>query len=194
MAKPKNLAMMSLDALVKLRDDVTEMLGNQAVAIQEQLARLAELGPSGNTGRVRERSPLRARKVPVKYRDKNGNTWSGRGAQPRWMTAAIKAGAKPGDFLVGETSKNSRKKGKKSAKKARPAKKAKLAKRPTKKAKPLRRAKRPIARPKVKASKPAKRPSARPQANVQAAQQAKRAIPQPQPNADVSPVAASSSS
>jgi DNA-binding protein H-NS len=186
MAKPKNLAMMSLDALVKLRDDVTEMLGNQAVAIQEQLARLAELGPSGNTGRARGRSP----KVPVKYRDKNGNTWSGRGAQPRWMTAAIKAGAKRDDFLVGETSKNSGKK----AKKARPAKKAKLAKRPTKKAKPLRRAKRPIARPKVKASKPAKRASAQPRAKVQTAQRAKRAIPQPQPNADVSPVAVSSSS
>jgi hypothetical protein len=38
--------------------------------------------------------------VPVKYRDKAGNTWTGRGAQPRWMTAAIKAGANRDDFLV----------------------------------------------------------------------------------------------
>ncbi len=36
----------------------------------------------------------------IKYRDKSGNAWAGRGAQPRWLTAAIKAGAKRDDFLV----------------------------------------------------------------------------------------------
>jgi DNA-binding protein H-NS len=43
---------------------------------------------------------MRGRKVVIKYRDKTGNTWAGRGAQPRWLTAAIKAGAKRDDFLV----------------------------------------------------------------------------------------------
>jgi hypothetical protein len=56
---------------------------------------------------------MKGRKVPVKYRDKSGNTWTGRGAQPRWMTAAIKAGAKRDDFLVdrGAARKKARKKG-----------------------------------------------------------------------------------
>ena len=43
---------------------------------------------------------MKGRKVAVKYRDRSSNTWTGRGAQPRWMTAAIKAGAKRDDFLV----------------------------------------------------------------------------------------------
>ena len=39
--------------------------------------------------------------VAVKYRDKNGNTWTGRGRMPRWMTAALKTrGAKREDFEV----------------------------------------------------------------------------------------------
>lgn len=120
MAKPKNIATLSLDALVKLRDDVTEMLGKQAEVIQEQLTRLANLGTGGKSGPPNK---LRGRTVAVKYRDRNGNTWSGRGVQPRWMTAAIKAGAKRNDFLLGGTV------AKKSAKKPRPAKKAKRVKR-----------------------------------------------------------------
>src|ERR1700746_287402 len=98
MAKPKNLATMSLDALVKLRDEVTEVLSKQAVAIQQELERLMDAGTGGKSGRVR------GRRVAVKYRNKNGDTWSGRGAQPRWMTGAIKAGAQRDDFLVGEVS------------------------------------------------------------------------------------------
>ena len=40
-------------------------------------------------------------KVAVKYRDKGGNTWTGRGRMPRWMTAATKGGkAKKEDFLI----------------------------------------------------------------------------------------------
>src|SRR6202163_4343924 len=31
-------------------------------------------------------------KVAVKYRDGSGNTWTGRGRMPRWMTAATKGG------------------------------------------------------------------------------------------------------
>ena len=39
--------------------------------------------------------------VAVKYRDSSGNTWTGRGRMPRWMTAATKGGkAKKEDFLI----------------------------------------------------------------------------------------------
>jgi H-NS histone family len=31
---------------------------------------------------------MKGRKVPVKYRDKAGNTWAGRGAQPVWLREA----------------------------------------------------------------------------------------------------------
>ena len=38
--------------------------------------------------------------VAVKYRDKDGNTWTGRGTKPRWLSAAIDAGAKQEEFLI----------------------------------------------------------------------------------------------
>ncbi len=32
--------------------------------------------------------------VPAKYKDDEGNTWSGRGSQPRWLVAALAGGKK----------------------------------------------------------------------------------------------------
>jgi len=43
---------------------------------------------------------MKGRKVAVKYRDKEGNTWAGRGAQPVWLREKLKAGAKLEDFAV----------------------------------------------------------------------------------------------
>jgi DNA-binding protein H-NS len=131
MARPKSLATMSLDALLKLRDDVADTLSGQVEAIQEQLARFTGSDYSGTkVGNGRTKSPkakvskLKGRKAAVKYRDKEGNKWSGRGAEPRWMTAAIKGGAKRDDFLVGKA-----KKAAKPAKKLKSTKPAKSAKR-----------------------------------------------------------------
>jgi DNA-binding protein H-NS len=40
-------------------------------------------------------------KVAAKYRNKaTGETWSGRGLQPRWLKAALAAGKKIGDFAI----------------------------------------------------------------------------------------------
>lgn len=40
-------------------------------------------------------------KVAPKYRDKaSGDTWSGRGLQPRWLKAALASGKKLSDFAV----------------------------------------------------------------------------------------------
>jgi DNA-binding protein H-NS len=40
-------------------------------------------------------------KVPVKFRDPaNGNAWSGRGLQPKWLQAALAQGRKLSDFAV----------------------------------------------------------------------------------------------
>lgn len=46
--------------------------------------------------------PRKASKpVAAKYRNKaTGETWSGRGLQPKWLKAAIAAGAKLDDFAV----------------------------------------------------------------------------------------------
>ena len=40
-------------------------------------------------------------KVAAKYRDQaSGQTWSGRGLQPRWLKAALASGKKLSDFAV----------------------------------------------------------------------------------------------
>ncbi|MGO4814348.1 H-NS family nucleoid-associated regulatory protein [Cupriavidus sp. 2MCAB6] len=40
------------------------------------------------------------RKVPVRYRDGAGNTWTGRGKRPGWLTQALAAGKNIDDFLI----------------------------------------------------------------------------------------------
>ena len=100
MARTPSLTSMSVDALLKLREDVGKVLSQKAAQLEEQLSSLgAELG-SGQRGRP---SGMKGRRVPVKYRDKEGNTWAGRGAQPVWLREKLKAGAKLEDFAVQKT-------------------------------------------------------------------------------------------
>ncbi len=52
-------------------------------------------------GRSAKASAKRGTKVAPKYRNKaTGETWSGRGLQPRWLKAALASGKKLGDFAV----------------------------------------------------------------------------------------------
>jgi DNA-binding protein H-NS len=97
MARTPSLASMSVDALLKLRDDVGKVLSQKAVQLEQQLSKLG-----GEVGGGR-RSGLKGTKVPIKYRDKAGNTWAGRGAQPVWLREKLKAGAKLEDFAVQKT-------------------------------------------------------------------------------------------
>jgi DNA-binding protein H-NS len=92
-----NLSSMSVDALLKLRDDVGKVLSQKAVRLKDQLSML---GSEVGTGRRDRRSGMKGRKVPVKYRDKAGNTWAGRGAQPVWLREKLETGAKLEDFAV----------------------------------------------------------------------------------------------
>jgi len=93
-----NLSSASVDGLLKLRDEVEKALSRRAKELQNQLSRLGHA--PGLRGR---RSSLKGRKVAVKYRDRSGNTWAGRGAQPVWLREKLKAGAKLDDFAVHKT-------------------------------------------------------------------------------------------
>jgi DNA-binding protein H-NS len=104
---------MSVDALVKLRGEVQSALSQKAKELESQLARLGE---EIGVGRKRGVSTLKGRKVPIKYRDRSGNTWAGRGAMPVWLRDKIKAGAKLDDFAVDKSSRAPRKKAKKRGK------------------------------------------------------------------------------
>jgi DNA-binding protein H-NS len=91
------LASMSVDALLRLREQVQKALGRMAGQLEDQLSRLPGGFGSPKKGR---RSPLKGRKAPVKYRDQSGNAWAGRGALPVWLREELKAGAKLEDFTV----------------------------------------------------------------------------------------------
>jgi DNA-binding protein H-NS len=92
MPKP-NLSAMSVDALLKLRADIEKTLSSRAAQLRNELSKLSD-------GSLKAGHPLKGRKAPVKYRDRAGNTWAGRGAKPRWLVAAIKRGKKVEDFLI----------------------------------------------------------------------------------------------
>jgi DNA-binding protein H-NS len=97
MARTPSLASMSVGELLKLRDEVGKVLSQKAAQLEEQLSML---GGEVGTARRGRRSAMKGRKVAVKYRDKEGNTWAGRGAQPVWLREKLKAGAKLEDFAV----------------------------------------------------------------------------------------------
>jgi DNA-binding protein H-NS len=95
-----NLGSLSVEALLKLRDDIGKVLSQRAVQLEEQLSKLGGEVGGGRRGRG---SAMKGKKVPIKYRDKEGNTWAGRGAQPVWLREKLKAGAKLEDFAVQKT-------------------------------------------------------------------------------------------
>lgn len=50
--------------------------------------------------KARRTGPRKGVRVPVKYADDKGNTWTGRGRPPLWLVAAENAGKKRESFLV----------------------------------------------------------------------------------------------
>lgn len=76
----------------------------RAEAIAQVKALMDEYGLSVADLNPREaprKAGSKGRKVAVKYRDSaTGNTWSGRGLQPKWLRAALAAGRKLEDFRV----------------------------------------------------------------------------------------------
>ncbi len=106
---------MSLDALWELHEQLSSVLALRIEAEKRELEkRLAYLkrGPAAvvqnhletesdsGAGRARRKYP----RVMAKYRNSAAphETWSGRGKQPRWLVAAIKAGRKVEDFRIGQ--------------------------------------------------------------------------------------------
>jgi DNA-binding protein H-NS len=107
--KAANLKNLSVDALLELRDKVDDALAAAKETLQAQLSRLG----IGRASDRRSRRSLKGRKVPPKYRGPKGETWAGRGARPRWLTALVKQGHRVEEFSV------ERKAGAKSGKKKR---------------------------------------------------------------------------
>lgn len=62
---------------------------------------LADLSQRGSRGGGGSGSASKGSKVAAKYRNSaTGETWSGRGLQPKWLKAAIASGKSLADFAV----------------------------------------------------------------------------------------------
>jgi DNA-binding protein H-NS len=72
---------------------------SEAVAKVKSL--MSEYGLSVADLSKRVPKPAKVSKVAAKYRNQaTGETWSGRGLQPKWLKAAVAGGAKLTDFSV----------------------------------------------------------------------------------------------
>jgi DNA-binding protein H-NS len=94
----------------KLRkDEADEVLARIKEAIAVYGFTAAELGVAGGIDRGVHRmkttkrgskSLAQASSSAPKYRDQDGNLWSGRGPRPAWFKAALASGKLAEDFLV----------------------------------------------------------------------------------------------
>ena len=96
--------------LWELYDQVTSVLSRRMAAEKAKLeARLRKIeGGEGNPRTERTRRPYPP--VLPKYRNpKNPDeTWSGRGKQPRWLRAQLRAGKKLDDLLIARSTQRKR--------------------------------------------------------------------------------------
>ena len=92
--------------ITTLQKQLAATENNKAPAVRQVKALMKKLGvsmtdlanPSAKKRVTGVKKP--AQKVAVKYRDENGNTWTGRGKTPRWMVDAEKAGNKREKYLL----------------------------------------------------------------------------------------------
>lgn len=78
------------------RDEREKAVSQVRTLMAEYGLTAADLGPQ--PGKKKSRTGV---KVAAKYRNKaSGETWSGRGLQPRWLKAAIASGKKLSDFAI----------------------------------------------------------------------------------------------
>src|ERR1700704_5899011 len=100
------LKTMSIEKLVELKSRVEAALSSkitdQRRSLESELSKLGRF--QGGAGRAKSalgRGGARGSVAP-KYRNPENpsETWAGRGLKPRWLTAAIKSGKKPEDFLI----------------------------------------------------------------------------------------------
>ena len=101
--KSQDLNSMSAAALIDLRNGIDRVLAAKVSAERRELqAKLDKLDQYGGKGRgAKGRShPLKGGKVAPRYRGPEGETWSGRGLRPKWMTALIAQGHKPEEFAI----------------------------------------------------------------------------------------------
>ena len=110
-----NFKKMSVADLVAIRSEVqvalSEKIEDERAELQERMDALSALNGGRRSGgkvpvrRGRPPGPAKAgrkgrSKVEPKYRGPGGETWTGRGSAPRWLTGLESQGKKRESFLI----------------------------------------------------------------------------------------------
>jgi len=98
--KNKDLAMMPVDELWSLHEEIRTTLSTKLDAEMRELERRLTRLNGRNEDRPKARRPYP--KVHPKYRnpERPSETWSGRGKQPHWVGAQLRSGKKVDDLLI----------------------------------------------------------------------------------------------
>lgn len=95
--------MTTLSELLARRASIEAAIAAEKPAAIAQVKALMEsLGVTLQDLGAPSASPAYRSKRPVKYRDSSGNTWTGVGQRPRWIKAALAAGATLEQFAAGK--------------------------------------------------------------------------------------------
>ena len=92
----------SIDELWKIYGELAALLGHRIAAqkarLEERLRKIEAVNNVTSSDRVRRPYP----KVDPKYQNpiNPAETWSGRGKQPRWLKAQLRAGKMLQDFMI----------------------------------------------------------------------------------------------
>lgn len=91
MARNAKFSAMSVDSLLKMRDEITAILSRKADDLRRQLSALGGGGGAAKRGRPAGKR-RKGMKVAPQFRSKKDSNvvWSGRGALPRWMKEEMK--------------------------------------------------------------------------------------------------------
>ena len=104
---------MSVDELWSLHEEISSILerrlAEEKAALERRLRQLKPDGASNGFQPARRPYP----RVLPKYRNpaEPAETWSGRGKQPRWLSAQLRSGKKLNDFLIQPSSSRARRSG-----------------------------------------------------------------------------------
>jgi DNA-binding protein H-NS len=113
MTKQLDLDGMSIDQMWQLHEEINEVLSLRLTSEKSKLeTRLAQLRQQKEIRQLEQnsvpsdlaKSSRRAYpRVFPKYRNPQepSQTWSGRGKQPRWLSAALKSGHRIEEFVIG---------------------------------------------------------------------------------------------
>jgi DNA-binding protein H-NS len=111
MNKKLSFDAMSVDEMWRLHEEISRILSVRLTSEKRELEkRLAQLRreekpqPKSTDKQLGVRQARKYPKVFPKYRNPNEptETWSGRGKQPRWLTAALTMGHTIEEFVIGD--------------------------------------------------------------------------------------------